>query len=287
MWVALLLNLICGVVVTIWATLNTDAEVWGLGLLFNTTLAIIIAGPRNCRPASWPPFEYLPLLAAFSTPFCMIFLGVTVDEPDDARALLWLVLVCMAALVVAELWTLATAKENDGGPTETIDNPTETIDNPTGSETSRTNARVEVVEVDEQGREIAAATGDPEIASQDSAAAGYAPPPPPGASIVRVAFARACVAAIIDMTPAVAIHSAKRPPATTTEVRLRALGRLMPFVRSDRLPRRYLVPLSAFIQTQRQNETMLVFPASTVLTSDHPGGGCDRRGERRRGQRAL
>ena len=136
-------------------------------------------------------------------------------------------------------------------------------------------------------QEIAEATGDPEIASQDSAAAGYAPPPPPGASIVRVAFARACVAAIIDMAPAVAIHSAKRPPATTTEVRLRALGRLMPFVRSDRLPRRYLVPLTAFIQTQRQNETMLVFPASTVLTSDHPGGGCDRRGERRRGQRAL
>ena len=57
---------------------------------------------------------------------------------------------------------------------------------------------------------IAEATGDPEIASQDSAAAGYAPPPPPGASIVRVAFARACVAAI-GLTPAVAIHSAKRP----------------------------------------------------------------------------
>jgi hypothetical protein len=41
---------------------------------------------------------------------------------------------------------------------------------------------------------IAEAMGDPEIASQDSAAAGYAPPPPPGASTAHAAFAR--VAAI-------------------------------------------------------------------------------------------
>ena len=43
-------------------------------------------------------------------------------------------------------------------------------------------------------QEIAEATGDPEIASQDSAAAGYAPPPP-GASTARAAFACVRVAA--------------------------------------------------------------------------------------------
>jgi hypothetical protein len=61
---------------------------------------------------------------------------------------------------------------------------------------------------------IAEATGDPEIASQDSVAAGYAPPPPPGASTARAAFARACVAAIDTGC----CHPQVHKTATTTKV---------------------------------------------------------------------
>lgn len=163
LWTALLLNLICGAVVTIRATMYTDVEMWMLGLLLHGILGftISLAYHRRVAGVCVPWGQPSPrggicshTLAAAAIPFCMIFLGVAVgdQEPDveqaRARALLWLVLACTAALVVAELWTLATTKEGDGGPTETIDNPT-------GSETSRTNARVEVVEVDEQGREMA------------------------------------------------------------------------------------------------------------------------------------
>ena len=156
---------------------------------------------RNVAEMSRPQYG----MAIGATIFGSVFAAVPLSAIAGAGCgvkLIWLLLIVIGVPIhykVSAEKQMEKERANPDGTLEEVDEQGKEMAMTTGSQTVQQvtgevlNPTATAV-LQATAVPIAEATGDPEIASQDSAAAGYAPPPPPGASTAHAAFAR--VAAI-------------------------------------------------------------------------------------------